>query len=129
MTAERQFCEACRIPEEVSKVIDALGKIVERDQLPSDVRQKITAAVRQAVLPRQKRRKHPQLDAAYADHQAGMRGLALYRKHIANHDKKSRYRRRTEERRLMNSIHQRSSREKRARRTLPPSDGTALTAE
>ncbi len=109
------------IPEDVRTQINRLHEAVDRERLPRGVRQEIIATLRHAMLPRRRRKTDPRIDAAYADYQSGMRGLEFYRKHIPNHGAKSHYRRRSDERRLMNSIHQRLSRERKAaQKTQPP---------
>ena len=107
------------IPEDVRTEIDHLQKTVECGRLPREVRQNIVKTIALLIVPIRRRRKTDRrIDAAYADYKANLRRLELYRKHIPEHDKKSRYRRRIEERRLMNAIHQRISRERRAARKL-----------
>jgi len=113
--------ESRTIPQAVRTDISRLQETVEREQLPRSVRQAVIVAVRRAVLPRQGRRTDPHIDAACADYQAGMRGLELFRKHIPAHNAMSRYRRLAEERRLMNNIHQRFCRERKAARKPPTS--------
>jgi hypothetical protein len=63
--------------------------------------------------PGRKRRK--EITAALADWNAGMRGIALYRKHIAGFDRMSCWRRKAKSRSLMDAIHARKRREQRRR--------------
>lgn len=114
MSNAQQEMDGGALPEDVRMEINRLQETIEREHLPRSARQEVVTTIRLAILPRQTRRADPRIDAAYADYQAGMRGLALYRKHIPNHATKGHYRRRADERRLMNSIHQRSSRERKA---------------
>lgn len=102
------------IPEAISVAIDALKETVERENPPRSTRLRIAAAVRRVLVPRLKpgRRDH-RLDSAYADYRAGMRGMALFRKHIPNHDRLSLWRRRIEEGRLRNTLQKRAQRERR----------------
>lgn len=55
------------------------------------------------LVPRRRagRRPKPQVTAACLDFNAGMRGVTLYRKHIPGWERHNRYRRLTEEKRLM----------------------------
>jgi len=68
---------------------------------------------RAGVVPRRRagRRPKAQVTAAYQDWKAGMRGVALFRKHIPGWQKHNRYRRIAEEKRLMDAIRSRYRRE------------------
>ena len=102
------------MPEEVRAEVEALRNVVEQADLGRKTRIDVITAVRRALLPRRPRKPDPRIDAAYADYRAGIRGLGLFRRHIPNHSTKAHYRRAADERRLMNSIHKRMSRERKA---------------
>lgn len=53
------------------------------------------------------RKPDPRITAAYEDWMKGMRGVALYRKHILGYDQMSEWRRRGESRKLMEAIRSR----------------------
>jgi len=74
---------------------------------------RLARAFRSAVVPKRKpgRRRKPQVTAALADYRTGMRGGALYRKHIPGWDKHGEWRRKAEARALMDAIRSRHRRE------------------
>jgi hypothetical protein len=99
------------LPDSVRVALDRLREAVNQQNLPYPVLRRLAAVIQRAILPRRKSgRKGWRLDAAWADYHAGIRGLELFRKHIAGHDKMGRWRRQIEERRLMNSLQKRASR-------------------
>jgi hypothetical protein len=103
-----------RIPEAVSVLIAQLRTAVEDECLPYGARIQIAVAVRRLIVPRRKSGpKDSRADAAYADYRSGQRGLELFRKYIPGHDKMGRWRRRIEEKRLMNTLQKRASRDRR----------------
>jgi hypothetical protein len=57
--------------------------------------------------------------AALADWKAGIRGVALFQKHIPGWQKHNRYRRMAEEKRLMDAIRSRDRRAKQNRNSDP----------
>ncbi len=78
---------------------------------------RLVSAFQSALVPRRRagRRPKPQVTAAYLDWKAGMRGVALHRKHIPGSEKHNRYRRMAEEKRLMDAIRSRCRRENTTR--------------
>jgi hypothetical protein len=106
-----------RVPEAVGVAIGQLRAVVENERLPYGARVEVAAAVRRLIVPRRKPGpKGSRDDAAYADYRSGLRGLALFRKFIPGHDKMGRWRRRIEERRFMNTLQKRASRDRRRRK-------------
>jgi hypothetical protein len=75
---------------------------------------KLVSVFRAGVVPRRRagRRPKPQVTAAYLDWKAGMRGVALFRKHIPGWDKHNRYHRIGEQKELMDAIRSRRRRER-----------------
>jgi len=105
-----------RIPELVRAAVEQLRRAVEQAQLPYSVRARLARSIRRRIVPRRKPGpKNSRLDAAYRDYRAGSRGMPLYRKHIPGHDKMSQWRRAYRQRRLMNALQKRASREKKRR--------------
>jgi len=70
---------------------------------------KLVSLFRAGMVPRRRagRRPKPQVTAAYLDWKAGMRGVALFRKHIPGWQKHNRYRRMAEQKGLMDAIRNR----------------------
>lgn len=103
----------CSIGAELSIVEESTERILrgrEEGLTPHEVRH-LVSFFRKRLAPRQAGRKRsPILDAAFADWQAGLRGNALYSKHIPRYDKMGRWRRKAEQQRLMNSIYSRHRR-------------------
>jgi hypothetical protein len=75
----------------------------------------IVRAFRSQLLPPRKpgRRRNKEITAAHADWKSGLRGVALYQKHIPRFDQMSRWKRQAKIRALMDAIR---SRERRARK-------------
>jgi hypothetical protein len=75
---------------------------------------KLVSVFRAGVVPRRKagRRPKPQVTAAYLDWKTGMRGVALFRKHIPGWDKHNRYHRIGEQKELLDAIRSRYRRER-----------------
>jgi hypothetical protein len=106
------------IPEAVERAIRELEHAAERERLSYDARVFVSATVRRRVVPRRRPgRKTSRLDAAWIDYQAGVRGLQLFRKYIPGHDRMSCWRRAFRQKRLMNTLHKRASRDRARRRT------------
>lgn len=76
---------------------------------------RIVSAFRSTLIPhgRRGRKQKAVITAAHADYKSGMRGVALYRKHIPRFDRMSHWEREGKARRLMDAIR---SRERRSRR-------------
>jgi hypothetical protein len=74
---------------------------------------RLVSAFRAGMVPRRRagRRPKPQVTAAYLDWKAGMRGVALFRKHIPGWDGHHRYRKIGEQKALMDAIRSRARRE------------------
>jgi hypothetical protein len=77
---------------------------------------RLVSVFRTGLVPRRRagRRPKPQVTAAYFDWKAGMRGVALFRKHIPGWDKHGEWRRKAETRALMDAIRSRYRRERRS---------------
>lgn len=114
----------CSIPQAVVSLVDLLRQAVDGEGLPHAARLKVVAAVRHAIIPKivaknkTRSKKRQRLDAAYADHKAGVRGLELFRKHIPNLAKLSRWRRRIEQNRLLKALQKRAERDKKHRQPM-----------
>ena len=82
-------------------------------QLTRDECLRLVSVFRTGVVPRRRagRRPKPQVTAAYLDWKAGMRGVALFRKHIPGWDGHHRYRKIGEQKALMDAIRSRARRE------------------
>src|SRR5262249_7654656 len=76
----------------------------------------VSNAFFRALIPRRRpgRRPSRELDAAYQDWQAGVRGVTLYKQHIKGYAGMSRWRRRDETRKLMEGLRRRKRRERQA---------------
>ena len=74
---------------------------------------RVARVFRSAILPKRKpgRRPKAQVTAAYQDWKAGVRGVALFRKHIPGWEKHGEWRRKAEDRALMDAIRSRRRRE------------------
>lgn len=77
---------------------------------------RLVSAFRAGIVLRRRagRRPKPQVTAAYLDWKAGMRGVALFRKHIPGWEGHHRYRKNGEQKALMNAIRSRSRRQHNA---------------
>lgn len=77
-------------------------------------RMQIVRAFRSALIPRRRAGRKPSatLTAAYAEWKSGTRGPALFRKHISNWERLSRWRRKAEQRSLMDAIYSRNRRDR-----------------
>jgi hypothetical protein len=96
---------------------DAGRSILEQYEPSFDrcARLRIVHAFRSALIAERKPGRRPKaaITAAYESWRAGLRGLALYKRHIPKFDGMSRWRRKAEQQRLMDAIH---SRHRRVRR-------------
>jgi hypothetical protein len=102
-----------KVPESVRGVLEQLRRVVDEAELPYTLRVRVAHLAREEIVPRRKPGpKGSRYDAAYRDYKSGLRGLALYRKHIRGHDKMSQWRRAFREKRLLNALQKRTSREK-----------------
>jgi hypothetical protein len=83
-------------------------------------RRKIVTAFRLAMIPKRRagRKLSEAITAAYTDWKFNIRGVALFRKHILNWERLSRWRRRAEERSLMDAIYSRNRRERKQANNL-----------
>ena len=74
---------------------------------------RVARAFRSAIAPKRKpgRRPKAQVTAALVDWKAGVRGVALYRKHVPGWEKHGEWRRKAETRALMDAIRSRRRRE------------------
>jgi hypothetical protein len=107
------------VPESVREVLEQLRRVIDEADLPYPLRIRVARLARGAIVRRRKPGpKGSRHDDAYRDYKAGLRGLSLYRKHIRGHDKMSRWRRAYRERRLLNALQKRASRE--AKRQIGP---------
>jgi hypothetical protein len=106
------------VPQAIAALIDLLRQAADREALPRDARLDVVSAVRRAIVHKRKagRKSDERLDPAYADFRTGTRGLALYRKHIPNFRKLSRWRRRVEGDRLLKTLNKRAERDRKRQR-------------
>jgi hypothetical protein len=84
------------------------------DGLSVSDRRMIVTAFRAVMIPRRRAGRKPSeaLTAAYADWRSNIRGVTLFRKHISNWERLSRWRRKAEQRSLMDAIYSRNRRER-----------------
>jgi RecB family exonuclease len=75
---------------------------------------KLVSVFRAGTVPRRRagRRPKPQVTASYLDWKTGMRGVALFRKHIPGWEKHNRYHRIGEQKELIDAIRSRYRRER-----------------
>jgi hypothetical protein len=111
-----------QVPRDIAAVVDLLRQAVDREGLRDAARRRVLAAVRHAIITRiiskntrygKKCQRRRQIDRAYPDYKVGVRGLALFRKHIPNFAKLSRWRRKEEQSRLVKALQKRTEREKK----------------
>jgi hypothetical protein len=78
----------------------------------------VSNAFRRQLIPPGKpgRKRSSKITAAYMDWKEGVRGVALYRKHILGWDRHNYWRRKVESRALMDAIHTRERREGQTQR-------------
>jgi hypothetical protein len=108
------------IPPSIAAIIhhfhEQLRGAVDAEHLSSKLRGEVISAASRAArraLRTRIRRKSTWRDAAYEDYKAGMRGLALYRRHIPNFEKLSRWARLREQDRLSNALQKRVERDRK----------------
>jgi len=113
------------LPKTITALIDLLRQAADREALSHDARLAVVFALRTAIVKKRKagRKSDNRLDRAYADYRSGMRGLGLYRKHIRNFPKLSRWRRRFEQDRLLKALNKRAERDRKRQST--PTNGDA----
>jgi hypothetical protein len=90
-------------------------------------RRQIVTAFRSVMIPKRRAGRKPSetLTAAYTDWKSDIRGVALFQKHIVNWGRLSRWRRKTEQRSLMDAIYTRNRRERgKSSTTESPGDLT-----
>lgn len=107
--------EAYRIARNsAARIVSQFGDLLTRRELS-----KALAAFRRTLFPPRNRgrRREERITKAHEDWKIGMPRVALYRTHIRNWDKHNRYRRRAEEKALMDAIRSRERREKTLRIT------------
>jgi len=114
------------IPECVAALVEQFRRAADEAALSREARLEAVSAIRRAIVPKRKpgKKKNARIDSAYRDYQLGMRGLKLYRKHIPNFRKLSRWRRKAEQRRLTGNLQKRAERDRKRQRnaTNPPSE-------
>ena len=105
-----------QLSQHLGSLVGALAIAAAEEGLSPEVRLLLAAAVRSRVVSRQKpgKKPHDSLDRACADYRSGLRGLSLYKKHISNFKKLSRWRRTVEQNRLLKNISKRQEREKKS---------------
>lgn len=106
---ETQLSEAIAIAERVGKdITEKFPCLAPRE------RRKIVAQFRHQLLPPGKpgRKRSEKITAACADWAAGMRGLALYRKHLPQFDQMGLWKRKVKTRALLDAIRTRKRRER-----------------
>ena len=107
-TPEEQLAEAEAIAQRAGHEIATTFR-----GLPPRHRRSIGSAFRRQIIPPGKpgRKRSKEITAAYADWKAGMRGLALYRKHLFRFDRMGHSERKVKTRALMDAIRARRRRE------------------
>jgi hypothetical protein len=99
-----------------TSAVDAARKIQTAARRPIECRAalRIVSAFRSTLIPagRRARKEKAVIRAAHADYKSGMRGVALYRKHLPRFDRMGYWEREVKTRRLMDAIR---SRERRSR--------------
>jgi len=112
------------VPQAIAALIDLLRQAADREALSHDARLDVVSAVRRAIVHKQKagRKNDERLDRAYTEFRTGTRGLELYRKHIPNFRKLSRWRRRVEGDRLLKTLNKRAERERKRQPTPTNAD-------
>ena len=102
-------------PKSIAAIVERLRQLADDEALSYDARLLVVSDIRRAIVPRRKPgKKDRRIDEAYTDYKAGMRGLALLRKHNPHRDKMSRWRRKAEDNKLMKSLQKRAERERKA---------------
>jgi hypothetical protein len=86
--------------------------------LSTSERRQVIIAFRSAIIPRKRagRKQSEALTAAFEAWKGGMRGLVLFQTNIQNWDRLSRWRRKAEQRSLMDAIYSRNRRERAKQR-------------
>jgi hypothetical protein len=113
-TPGEPVAEACRLAQAVSaRIIAQFGPALERGE-----RVKVLATFRRTLFPRRRSGRRPKesITAAHRDWKNGVRGIALYKAHIPRWEKHNHWKRRGEERALMDAIRKRERRERTPRR-------------
>lgn len=117
--AVKRKTQAAPIPPAIAVLIVQIHRIADQELLPKPVRLEVVSALDHAIIPRRTPGpKNERTDLAYKDYRAGVRGLELYRKHIPNFGKLSRWRRAVEQNRLLKALQKRAERERK--REHPP---------
>lgn len=102
-----------RITEARAAVIESGQRIAaEFGDLDRRERVRLTTLFRRQLIPPGKpgRRRSKEITAAYSDWKSGMRGLALYRKHLPGFDRMNHYKRKVKTTALMDAIRSRERR-------------------
>lgn len=104
--------EDTELPATVLETAKELRDAVAQRELSGRQRAQLDRFLAAILKPthRPGRKPSARVGEAHRDFAAGMRGIPLFRKHIPNFEKLSRWRRRIEQRRLMDAIHKRASR-------------------
>ena len=113
------------VSEPLAGAIEALRQTAEQEGLTHAARINIVAIVHHAIVPkRSPGPKDRRLDAAYAEYKVGVRGLRLFRKHIPDYGKLSRWRRNEKQNRLLKALQKRAERERKRQQapTNPPAE-------
>ena len=101
-------------PPSAEVIATEAGRRIARDypQLDRRGRLRIVSTFRRQLIPPRKpgRKRREEITAAYADWKLGLRGLELYRKHIAGLERMSRWKRESKMRTLRDAIRSRERR-------------------
>jgi hypothetical protein len=118
---EKPASEACTAAKEKAAQVAQEIRQTFGERLTREECIRVASAFRSAVVPKRKpgRRRKAHVTAALADWKAGIRGVALFQKHIPGWQKHNRYRRMAEEKRLMDAIRSRDRRAKQNRNSDP----------
>jgi hypothetical protein len=114
---------------ELAQALEALRQAIAQHQLSTRQMVRLLHSIRSiSRRPPQPQRltRTQELNKADRDYSAGIRGVALFRKHIPGLAKLSRWRRLAKQKTLMNSLHKRAS---RARAKEKESSMSAPTAD
>ncbi len=117
--------DGCGALDEACKLATAAGtQILTRfgDRLLRRDRMKAVATFRRVLIPAKRPGRRPKetITAAYRDWTMGMRGVELFRTHIPGWTRHNYWRRKAESQSLMDAIHTRARRERKARRDSSP---------
>jgi hypothetical protein len=109
------------IPPQIRSLVEALRAAIAAENLSLAARRGVLGALRRGVLPKKKPksfsmrriRQNERLNRAFWDYKTGMRGSALFEKHVPGWKTMSRWRRRVEQTQFRKAVEKRAQREAR----------------